>query len=93
MPQTIRVYYPSGRQMTLPVKQWIGPQSLGRDVVVAVMVDNGREHPVVLLDPRAVIVDDATKEWVYDPRAKALPGEMGEWMRGHPEWGVEIPDA
>lgn len=92
-PLTVRVYYPTGRQMLLPLKEWIGPGRIGPDAVVVVVVDDGEKNPFVLLDPRAVIVDAATNRRLYGPRDRTLPGEMGEWMKHHPEWGEAIPEA
>lgn len=96
MPQPIKVYYPSGRQLALPMWKLIGPQKIGEDIAVVVMVDQGKgdeQNPLMILDPRVIVVDEDTGEWLYSPRLQNLPGEMGRWMKENQGWGWSVPEA
>lgn len=96
MPRNIHVYYPSGKQMTLPLSKWFGLVEMGGDApkAIAVMVDHGKgdkQNPIMILDPRGIVVYEDTGEWLYNPRLQNLDGEMGKWMRDHDEWGWKVP--
>ena len=89
--QTIRVCYPSGRQMLVVMTKWLGFVRIGRaepTVVVETL-----EGATAVLDPRAVIIDEETGEWLYGPRDEGvrLRGEMRQWMWDNPNWGKEVP--
>lgn len=46
---------------------------------------------LVLLDPRALVLDVVTQRCVYSPRtvpADELPPWVRDWLREHPRWGV-----
>ena len=96
MPRVIRVYYPSGRQLRLPMKKWMGLHTFARDddldLIPVVMTDlPERNDPIFLLDPRAIVVAEDTGEWLYNPRRVKLSGDFGKWMAEHPDWGTALP--
>lgn len=86
----IRVFYPSGRQMLVPVSKWHGLLRMTATDQTVVVDTIGVE--TMALDPRAVIINEETGEWVYGPRdGQRLRGEMGQWLREHEQWGWEVP--
>ena len=83
----VRIVYPfSG---VLPVSEIAGDIRWYRDEDGATPWVEIPDRPeALMLDPRCVIIDQDTQEYLYSPRAtlRRLPEWVTSWLVEHPEW-------
>jgi hypothetical protein len=86
------VYYPSTEPARWANVRFVVHTDANHEqpLIPAMHCFEGEEPVFTVIDPRGIVVDEATNNVIYSPRfwENDLTPKTREWLKQHPDWGI-----